>query len=100
MSAGVDHVITGVAFSTLIRSEERFSRNAETDIVCRLLLEKKAVSAYDPSGVSGSVGGRGRKRWPGQCLEERARFGPFPFFFNDTPPTEIYTLPLHPALPI
>src|SRR5256714_11842383 len=23
------------------RSEERFSRNAETDIVCRLLLEKK-----------------------------------------------------------
>src|SRR4051812_49446029 len=25
----------------LIRSEERFSRNAETDIVCRLLLEKK-----------------------------------------------------------
>src|SRR5438445_6930187 len=26
---------------TLIRSEERFSRNAETDLVCRLLLEKK-----------------------------------------------------------
>src|SRR5438132_6833968 len=25
----------------LQRSEERFSRNAETDIVCRLLLEKK-----------------------------------------------------------
>src|SRR5438270_9109628 len=25
----------------LLRSEERFSRNAETDIVCRLLLEKK-----------------------------------------------------------
>src|SRR4051794_41214555 len=24
-----------------IRSEERFSRNAETDLVCRLLLEKK-----------------------------------------------------------
>src|SRR5205085_5166875 len=28
-----------------IRSEERFSRNAETDIVCRLLLEKKKYSA-------------------------------------------------------
>src|SRR5260370_9725080 len=34
------------------RSEERFSRNAETDIVCRLLLEKKkktvthVMSAY------------------------------------------------------
>src|SRR4051794_41490956 len=25
----------------MVRSEERFSRNAETDIVCRLLLEKK-----------------------------------------------------------
>src|SRR5204863_590811 len=26
------------------RSEERFSRNAETDLVCRLLLEKKKVA--------------------------------------------------------
>src|SRR5205809_6158647 len=29
----------------LKRSEERFSRNAETDLVCRLLLEKKKVGA-------------------------------------------------------
>src|SRR5699024_11539497 len=28
------------------RSEERFSRNAETDLVCRLLLEKKKDSHY------------------------------------------------------
>src|SRR5438045_4062684 len=28
-----------------LRSEERFSRNAETDIVCRLLLEKKKQKA-------------------------------------------------------
>src|SRR5690348_17741737 len=28
----------------LLRSEERFSRNAETDLVCRLLLEKKNAS--------------------------------------------------------
>src|SRR5437667_7206832 len=28
-----------------IRSEERFSRNAETDLVCRLLLEKKKADA-------------------------------------------------------
>src|SRR5687767_15611988 len=28
----------------LLRSEERFSRNAETDLVCRLLLEKKKQS--------------------------------------------------------
>src|SRR5438094_2987970 len=27
------------------RSEERFSRNAETDLVCRLLLEKKKKSS-------------------------------------------------------
>src|SRR5438552_4303934 len=28
----------------IARSEERFSRNAETDLVCRLLLEKKKVA--------------------------------------------------------
>src|SRR5438105_9999942 len=28
------------------RSEERFSRNAETDLVCRLLLEKKKASQF------------------------------------------------------
>src|SRR5687767_15277682 len=32
--------ITGLRAS-IRRSEERFSRNAETDLVCRLLLEKK-----------------------------------------------------------
>src|SRR5947209_13050365 len=34
------------------RSEERFSRNAETDLVCRLLLEKKNRSTGDPGGTS------------------------------------------------
>src|SRR5437879_10550338 len=29
------------------RSEERFSRNAETDLVCRLLLEKKKKKKYE-----------------------------------------------------
>src|SRR5438876_6580654 len=29
-----------------LRSEERFSRNAETDLVCRLLLEKKNIYVY------------------------------------------------------
>src|SRR5688572_32028105 len=33
----------------LLRSEERFSRNAETDLVCRLLLEKKKA---EPEGLS------------------------------------------------
>src|SRR5205823_7921525 len=32
---------TFFTFRHYIRSEERFSRNAETDLVCRLLLEKK-----------------------------------------------------------
>src|SRR2546425_2143575 len=30
------------------RSEERFSRNAETDLVCRLLLEKKKLHGDRP----------------------------------------------------
>src|SRR5262249_60379704 len=30
----------------ILRSEERFSRNAETDLVCRLLLEKKKKAAH------------------------------------------------------
>src|SRR5690242_21619617 len=41
-------VVTGCDKSAQIyarfRSEERFSRNAETDLVCRLLLEKKKCS--------------------------------------------------------
>src|SRR5438034_6628099 len=31
----------------VFRSEERFSRNAETDLVCRLLLEKKKKKVKD-----------------------------------------------------
>src|SRR4051794_41226174 len=57
--------ITGVV-EMVIRSEERFSRNAETDLVCRLLLEKKKMSindrlteeGHERSSASGSVGGR------------------------------------------
>src|SRR5690554_7744741 len=29
-----------------VRSEERFSRNAETDLVCRLLIEKKKKKTW------------------------------------------------------
>src|SRR5437773_5954675 len=32
------------------RSEERFSRNAETDLVCRLLLEKKNIPNKNHTG--------------------------------------------------
>src|SRR5205807_5015443 len=38
LKSGVNHTSRGS-----IRSEERFSRNAETDIVCRLLLVKKIL---------------------------------------------------------
>src|SRR5205809_1713712 len=42
---------------TDLRSEERFSRNAETDLVCRLLLEKKKLThAITPKAGSGSTG--------------------------------------------
>src|SRR5438309_7069560 len=50
------------------RSEERFSRNAETDLVCRLLLEKKnrcrlrdpGALAFAPTRPSSSPGTRRR----------------------------------------
>src|SRR5439155_12394187 len=32
-----------------LRSEERFSRNAETELVCRLLLEKKKTTGRRPA---------------------------------------------------
>src|SRR5436305_10714118 len=35
-----------------LRSEERFSRNAETDLVCRLLLEKKKESIISTLHIS------------------------------------------------
>src|SRR5205823_9463232 len=38
----------------VVRSEERFSRNAETDLVCRLLLEKKKKVTV-PLGVLGEA---------------------------------------------
>src|SRR5690554_858974 len=36
------------------RSEERFSRNAETDLVCRLLLEKKKIKYYSSTNYNTS----------------------------------------------
>src|SRR5438094_3557833 len=42
--------------ATSLRSEERFSRNAETDLVCRLLLEKKKQMGQLNHGVDISEG--------------------------------------------
>src|SRR5205807_1667074 len=73
-----------------LRSEERFSRNAETDLVCRLLLEKK-------------------KKKQEENIHTRCMSCDVPvyrcyvflfFFFNDTAISWIYTLSLHDALPI
>src|SRR5437867_531170 len=38
-----------------VRSEERFSRNAETDLVCRLLLEKKKHGELAAAPLSGAL---------------------------------------------
>src|SRR5688572_32198475 len=37
---------TGGIQGDVLRSEERFSRNAETELVCRLLLEKKKKKIF------------------------------------------------------
>src|SRR5262249_59090713 len=55
---------TVTQFCRKLRSEERFSRNAETDLVCRLLLEKKKRSGREgqtPSRSQTSKAGRQRR---------------------------------------
>src|SRR5437870_6624458 len=49
---------TPLALSVFLhcRSEERFSRNAETDLVCRLLLEKKKTPPVPPVRAGGAAG--------------------------------------------
>src|SRR5438270_3628617 len=44
-----------------MRSEERFSRNAETDLVCRLLLEKKMTGRGVHKRTCGRVRSSGRQ---------------------------------------
>src|SRR2546429_959448 len=46
MLTAIRLLLTFVMSLYLLRSEERFSRNAETDLVCRLLLEKKNQQFY------------------------------------------------------
>src|SRR5256885_298867 len=41
-----------------------------------------------------------RRRAPTASISKESPAITVVFFFNDTPPTEIYTLPLHDALPI
>src|SRR6476646_1575865 len=92
------------------RSEEHTSElQSHSDLVCRLLLEKKKTecAGSDAAASKGNVtraGGhaaRGSRR--GLRRSDAPRPGglqPVVFFFNDTATTEIYTLSLHDALPI
>src|SRR4051794_41395862 len=43
------------------RSEERFSRNAETDLVCRLLLEKKKKNSLEVCALTSTKAHKTRR---------------------------------------
>src|SRR5262245_63426706 len=59
-----------------IRSEERFSRNAETDLVCRLLLEKKKDSEHEQQHIARRERqGRQRERRENDSTSERRMVG-------------------------
>src|SRR5262249_5120054 len=55
-----------------VRSEERFSRNAETDLVCRLLLEKKKEDMC-PCGAFEVVMYMMFMSWIGPCTRLQTR---------------------------
>src|SRR5476649_522094 len=76
------------------RSEEHTSElQSHSELVCRLLLEKKK---------NNNLFRRLNEEYRVDRIEQKARkaVGPSFFFFNDTATTEIYTLSLHDALPI
>src|SRR5215204_2968339 len=89
------------------RSEEHTSElQSHSDLVCRLLLEKKKYDdcaardhqLHKPGLQWGAVHDAA---WTSDvvCCGADGDDG-FRFFFNDTATTEIYTLSLHDALPI
>src|SRR6478672_2815616 len=97
------------------RSEEHTSElQSRSDLVCRLLLEKKKntgsvsspeqkkhPSATGPSCRPAGWLSPGSRAW--RCVHPPVRVlvaSRRVFFFNDTATTEIYTLSLHDALPI
>src|SRR5476649_1744780 len=82
------------------RSEEHTSElQSHSDIVCRLLLEKKKENVEYWVAQIKPV----RVLYEMEVVDEataRQAFRLVSFFFNDTATTEIYTLSLHDALPI
>src|SRR5476649_776889 len=92
---------SSIAWAT--RSEEHTSElQSHSDLVCRLLLEKKKIVVQPDRSdntwllrvASTGLGVRGVHRRADAWLVLLL------FFFNDTATTEIYTLSLHDALPI
>src|SRR5262245_63048401 len=53
-AAKTSATVTFPSLNLISRSEERFSRNAETDLVCRLLLEKKKETEHEDRRRTGS----------------------------------------------
>src|SRR5207237_381768 len=77
-----------------VRSEERFSRNAETDIVCRLLLEKKK-KRHKKYTTESTITQSYIIFTDLHCIYYITFF-----LYNDSSTSDIYTLSLHDALPI
>src|SRR6266478_5512402 len=86
-----------------VRSEEHTSElQSQSNLVCRLLLEKKKIkilaaplagdALFELLTISGRASGVLKHDFVTLCC--------IFFFFNDTATTEIYTLSLHDALPI
>src|SRR5476649_684889 len=86
------------------RSEEHTSElQSHSDLVCRLLLEKKKPDSVPHVSIPSASRRSGRcfaaTRRHRRSVSSRSPARPV-FFFNDTATTEIYTLSLHDALPI
>src|SRR6478736_1843702 len=97
------------------RSEEHTSElQSQSNLVCRLLLEKKKIDKLPRLSDSDEYEYESNSVFtPVECLPQqsgriqlkcinwlRPHFPTRFFFFNDTATTEIYTLSLHDALPI
>src|SRR5579859_2153355 len=95
-----------------IRSEEHTSElQSQSNLVCRLLLEKKKNSFSSRRGGQAWPSTRwSAPAWSSPAAQSAGRSSRractctrtprWSFFFNDTATTEIYTLSLHDALPI
>src|SRR5437899_2671527 len=108
------HKVHRMEMKTAIRSEERFSRNAETELVCRLLLEKKKelypLGASQPRHIQFKLIAATNRDLREEVVAGRFRQDLFyrvsvttlriPSFLNGKEDIAIYTLSLHDALPI